>query len=128
LLELRAKAMEPHHLAAGITPSLAEQEARVRSYFECAEILELRGQRIGLLKVLREPAEWRVVQIQLLPMHQHTGIGGSLLSSLLAEAGAARVPVSLWVLKVNPARRLYEGLGFVVVSESEDGFHMRAAG
>ena len=128
LLGLRAQTMEPHHLVAGIAHSPTEQEARVRSHFECAQVLELYGQRIGLLKVLREPNEWRIVQIQLLPSHQRARIGSNLISSVLAEARAAGVPLSLSVLKANPARRLYERLGFIVVSEGVNVFHMRAMG
>ena len=128
LLALRAQAMEPHHLAAGIAHSLAEQEVRVRSHFECAQILELHDQRIGLLKVLREPSEWRISQIQLLPPYQRTGMGSKLISSVLAEARAVGLPLSLSVLKSNPARRLYERLGFVVVSEGTNVFHMQAVG
>jgi ribosomal protein S18 acetylase RimI-like enzyme len=44
---------------------------------------------------------------------------------LLAEWEPTRKPVVLGVLKNNPARRLYERLGFLVVGESEMKFMMR---
>src|SRR5438046_1557312 len=100
--------MDPHHLAAGITLSKADHGARVLSHFECAEILELGGQPIGLFKVLREPGEWRLVQVQIEPWRQRAGIGGHLIGSLVAEARTEGVALSLSVLKANPARRLYE--------------------
>jgi ribosomal protein S18 acetylase RimI-like enzyme len=128
LLALRAQTMEPHHLAAGIEHSLSDQEARVRSHFECAEIFELHGQPVGMAKILRGPSEWRIVQIQLLPSYQRNGMGTRLINSVLAEARAVGLPLSLSVLKVNPARRLYERLGFIVVSEGANVFHMRAMG
>lgn len=49
----------------------------------------------------------------------------SLPSLVLREAGQAGVAVELSVLKVNPARRLYERLGFVQVSEGEHSYLMR---
>jgi ribosomal protein S18 acetylase RimI-like enzyme len=128
LLDLRAQTIEPHFSAAGIVHSPAEQEARVRELFECAEILELDGQSIGLLKVLREPTHWRVMQVQLSPQHQGAGIGGHLIKSLMCEAGVAGVPITLSVLKVNPARRLYERLGFKVISEGARVLHMQSGG
>ena len=127
LRDLRAQTMEQHHLAAGIPQSYAENEAKVRAHFECAEILELDGQCIGLLKILREPTEWRVVQVQLLPEYQGSGIGGRLLGALVAQARDAGVSIALSVLKGNPARHLYERLGFEITSEGERVFHMQAA-
>jgi len=120
--------MDPHHLVAGITLSKAEHEARVLSRFECAEILELEGHPIGLFKVLREPGEWRLVQVQIVPSQQRAGIGGHLIGSLVAEARTEGVALSLSVLKANPARRLYERLGFVVVSEGQNVLNLRTGG
>jgi ribosomal protein S18 acetylase RimI-like enzyme len=55
-------------------------------------------------------------------------MGSKLIRSVLAEARAIDLPLSLSVLKANPARRLYERLGFVVVAEGANVFHMRATG
>jgi NAD(P)-dependent dehydrogenase (short-subunit alcohol dehydrogenase family) len=44
---------------------------------------------------------------------------------VIAEARAARASLRLNVLRANPARRLYERLGFRVVSESKVDFEMR---
>jgi ribosomal protein S18 acetylase RimI-like enzyme len=128
LLQLRVQAMEPHQLLAGICHSPAEREARVRAHFECAQVIEMAGRPIGLLKLLRASDEWRVVQLQLLPEHQGAGIGSHLLGILVAQARDAGVPLTLSVLKANPARRLYERLGFEVTSEGERVFHMQATG
>lgn len=118
LLELRRQAMGPVHAAAGIDQSPELTEARVRSNFECAEIVELNGSPIGLLKVIRSPTEWRVSQIQLLPEHQGNGIGTQLLQEVLDSARAAGLVVTLSTLKINPAVRLYRRLGFTTASES----------
>ena len=125
LLDLRTRSMGPHQVAAGIVLSAQEHERRVRDSFECAEIIEVDDVMAGMWKVLRPVNEWRLMQIQLLPMFQARGIGGQLVRTLIAEATSAKVALTLTVLKNNPARRLYERLGFVVVSEGRHGFEMR---
>jgi len=128
LLRLRTLTMAVHQHNSGATETPEQQRARVLSHYECAEILEVEGAPIGLWKVVRSPAEWKLVQVQLLPSHQGVGIGSSLVRSLVAEAKARAVPVSLNVLRANPARRLYERLGFRVVAETEHAYHMRFEG
>ena len=128
LLELREATMGPHHRRGNTGQTPGEARARVLDHYECAEILEEGGTPIGLWKVSRDPAEWQLIQVQLLPRYQGTGIGSDLLRSLLAEAKAASVPVALNVLKVNPARRLYERFGFKVVGENEHSYRMRFDG
>lgn len=127
LLDLRGKAMGAHYEALGLAPDVEHLEARVRAGFEVAQIIEVEGQAVGLIKVQRPPAEWHVMQLQVLPSAQGRGIGSALLRALLDEAGRAGVAMTLSVLKVNRARRLYERLGFVVTGEAGgDGYHMRA--
>lgn len=116
--------MGPVHTAAGVDQSPEHTVARVRSNFDCAEIIELNGRPIGLLKVIRSPTEWRVSQIQLLPEHQGKGIGTKLLEEVLANARAAGLVVTLSALKINPAVRLYRRLGFTTETESEKSVSM----
>jgi ribosomal protein S18 acetylase RimI-like enzyme len=125
LLQLRALALVPHELAAGIARSSAQQLDRVLAHFESAEVLELKRCPIGVVKVIREPTQWKLLQLQLLPDHQRNGIGTQVVQSVLREAKLAHVPVVLTVLKSNPASRLYERLGFKVVGEREHVYEMR---
>jgi ribosomal protein S18 acetylase RimI-like enzyme len=62
------------------------------------------------------------------PEWQGRSIGRRLVGALLDQARRAGVPVVLSVLKVNPARRLYERLGFRVVGERDRSFEMQAGG
>lgn len=58
------------------------------------------------------------LNIALLPDHRGKGQGLKLLTALLNELKEAGVPgVSLSVDRQNPAMKLYERLGFVVVKE-----------
>ncbi|HJV63527.1 MAG TPA: GNAT family N-acetyltransferase [Albitalea sp.] len=124
LLRLRELAMDPHHRAAGIVQTPAEMVQRVRNFFDEAQVVEVGGAPVGLWKLHREPAQWWVIQVQLMPAFQGLGIGASLVRGLLDEAHAAGVPVKLKVLKSNPARRLYERLGFVIAADEGHGDEM----
>ncbi|NOK02485.1 MULTISPECIES: GNAT family N-acetyltransferase [Myxococcus] len=81
------------------------------------QVVCLQGQPMGRLLVAKDAAAWRVVDIALFPAHQGSGVGTRLLTQVRDEAGKAGVPLRLRVLRTNPARRLYERLGFEVDAE-----------
>jgi GNAT superfamily N-acetyltransferase len=91
------------------------------------EIIELGGSPIGFLNVVRSAEQLKLNRICLLPSHQGRGLGTQLMHALMREADAARLPIRLRVLRVNPARRLYARLGFVVSGEIETHFLMERA-
>jgi ribosomal protein S18 acetylase RimI-like enzyme len=126
LLRLREAAMDPHHRAAGIFQTPAEMEERVRNFYDEAQVIEIEGRPAGLWKLHREPAQWWIIQVQLMPEHQGRGIGATLIRQLADEARAAGVALKLKVLKSNPAQHLYARLGFVIVGEGEHGWEMQA--
>jgi ribosomal protein S18 acetylase RimI-like enzyme len=70
------------------------------------------GTPAGRLYVDRRQDELLIVDIALLPEHRGGGIGGAILSDVLAEAAAAGKPARIHVEHLNPALRLYERLGF----------------
>jgi ribosomal protein S18 acetylase RimI-like enzyme len=119
LLALREATMTEHLLRAGQPTDPASHAARVRARLDDARIICVDGVSAGLLKAWREPHRWFVMQIQILPAYQRQGIGARALRHVLDEADQQRVPVSLKVLKGNPARRLYERLGFQLVDEAD---------
>jgi ribosomal protein S18 acetylase RimI-like enzyme len=79
-----------------------------------------------MMKVLRSDGEWTIDQIQLEPEFQSRGMGTEIVRNLQASAQAAGVRLTLKVLKVNPALRLYERLGFKVVGEEEGIYAMQS--
>lgn len=81
------------------------------------QIVVLGGRDIGRLYVHRTPEEVRLMEITLLPEYRRQGIGGSLVRGLMEEAAASRRNLSLHVEMDNPARRLYERLGFRPVKD-----------
>jgi ribosomal protein S18 acetylase RimI-like enzyme len=65
--------------------------------------------------------------IFLLPEFQGRGIGAELLQGEVARATEAGKQLHLKVIKINPAKKLYDRLGFVVVEEDDATYHMRLA-
>lgn len=82
-------------------------------------VIERSGQPIGRLYRDKRPDEIRVVDIALLPAEQGRGVGGRIMQEILDEAGAAGLHVRIHVERSNPARRLYERLGFKLVDSGE---------
>jgi ribosomal protein S18 acetylase RimI-like enzyme len=116
--------MDTHLSASGASTGDDDHLARLMYRFDCAEVLLQDGVPVGLLKVSRDSAQWKLIQIQLVPELQGQGLGADLLAKIIAEADNANVAIALSVLKANPARALYERLGFAVIGESEHEFDM----
>jgi GNAT superfamily N-acetyltransferase len=77
------------------------------------ELVLVNGEPAGRLYVDVWKNEVRVVDIALMPEHRGRGLGTLLLRRVFREGDAAGKPVSIHVEVFNPARRLYERLGFV---------------
>lgn len=75
------------------------------------------GQAIGRLYLDRQSDEHKVIDIALLPEHRGKGLGAALMRDLIEEAGAAGKALGIHVEKNNPARHLYDRLGFVTIDE-----------
>ncbi len=105
----------------------ADQAERFRRSFEPThmQIIVADGQDAGLLHVERTADEIRLLRIEIAPEFQNRGLGTAVLHGLLAEARHRAIPLRLQVLKVNPARRLYERIGFAVIAETDTHFLMR---
>lgn len=119
LLELRHDTMEQYLVDAGVDVSNEFHLERLLYAFDGAEVLILDGNPIGLLKVRRSKHEWEIVQMQISVNLQGKGIGRFLLQQVISEATAVGVALILSVLKNNPAKQLYERLGFEVVGENK---------
>jgi GNAT superfamily N-acetyltransferase len=80
-------------------------------------IVEVDGAPAGRLYVQRWPKEVRLVDIALLPDFRKRGVGTELIQRLFSEAARAGKPVTIHVEIFNPARALYERLGFAPKGE-----------
>lgn len=95
------------------------RETSYRQQFPGAQdrLVVVGGTPVGRLLLAREPGRTRVVDLALLPQARGRGIGTAVLRGVLEEAQARGWPVTLHVEAGNPARALYERLGFRVVAE-----------
>lgn len=125
LLALREQTMTERLRDAGYQPTAEDALARVMLFFEDIQLLLWQGEPAGMLKWRDEPEAWHIVQVQLLPAHQGRGLASALLGALCAQASDQGRPMLLSVLVNNPARRLYERLGFHVTGEEDDGRSLR---
>lgn len=79
----------------------------------------------GYLVVEERPADVHVREIVVHPDWQGQGVGTTILRAIQARAAQRKTPVVLGTFHVNPARRLYERLGFVQVGATETSVLMR---
>ena len=89
-------------------------------------IVQLDGQDIGYIKVADHEDGVLLDMVLLDPAYQNRGLGTALIKPVVEEAHARGEGVVLQVLKVNPSKRLYERLGFVVTGDLPNHYVMHA--
>lgn len=108
-------------LVAALPADLAETvlqqqfEARRAGWGHAADavivtVIELDAAVVGWVVVADRPDERRIVDVEVAPEVRGQGLGERVLRSLVGEAAGSRIV--LHVEHGNPARRLYERLGF----------------
>lgn len=127
LVELRLQTIDEHIRRAGTVLSVDEHRSRAASHLSSCTIFEVKAAPIGMIKILRSEQVWTVEQLQLLPQVQRLGLGTSIMRGLQQEAEQAGVLLTLGVLAGNPALRLYERLGFRLVSQDRGILWMQSA-
>ncbi len=99
-------------------------ESWQRTYFRSRfdpdqnEVIVLDGVDVGVFSVEEREDELFISRLYILPAYQRQGIGTYLLQSVLDKGKALGLPVRLQVLVNNPARHLYERLGFRSTGET----------
>lgn len=91
------------------------------------EIILSGDSRVGILHLEWMPDHLSLEKLFILPEFQRCGIGSWALQAVLSRAQHAHLRVRLRVLKVNPAKALYGGHGFRVVSETRERYFMEHA-
>ena len=124
LYRIRREAMRPYvEQVWGWDEEL--QERRFCESYDHTEtqVVIVDGLAVGLLRVSESESALFIDQVEIVPDYQGRGIGTALINDLLARGR----PVELRLMKVNAdAGRLYERLGFRVISDNEKHYHMRA--
>lgn len=101
----------------GLQYDIQQQQYRARYRNPRFHVLERAGAIAGRLMLGEAEASLRILDILIEPALRGQGIAGALLAGLLDQAGRRGWPVTLHVAKGNPARRLYERLGFRVTGD-----------
>jgi ribosomal protein S18 acetylase RimI-like enzyme len=103
------------------------QAARFAASFEPAryQVVVGAGRDVGAIAVEWQDDHVFLADIEIVPVWRGRGLGTALVGAVLPEACLRQLPVALQVLRGNPARWLYERLGFIVVAQSEGHYQMR---
>ena len=97
------------------------QRYHYRTYFPDAafDVIERNGRAIGRLYVDERQTRIHIVDIALMPESRGTGIGTALLSAIQDYAATRGKGVDIFVERMNPAKTLYDRMGFKVIREEE---------
>lgn len=106
---------------------LQAQAASFRRQWDLADvrIIRLDGTDIGWLQSTQRDSTLFLAQLFVAGSFQRRGIGTEVMHRLIAAANEAGQPMTLEVVKINPAKRLYDRLGFRTTGEDDRKYHMR---
>ena len=90
------------------------------------QIVQVDGRDIGYIKVADHDDGVLLDMVLLDPTYQNRGLGTALIGPIVKQARERGQAVVLQVMKVNPSKRLYERLGFVVSGELPHHYLMHA--
>lgn len=102
-----------------------QHEYYTQHYGDAEFLLILRGEDpIGRVYLQRQAQEIRIMEISLLDEERGKGLGGAIIRTVLDAAKRDGLHVTLHVEPFNPAKRLYERLGFTGGEQSGVYQHM----
>ena len=105
----------------------ARQNATFEPQREVEEVMFLveDGRDIGWMQAAEAEGAVFLKRLYVDTAHQTLGIGTRVLSGLIDRAHVRGLPVTLGVVKGNPALRLYQRLGFRLTGEDVHKVHLR---
>jgi ribosomal protein S18 acetylase RimI-like enzyme len=106
----------------------AHQEASFADWFVPAEvsIIVAGGVDVGWIQQREEAGAIFLGSIYVKPAMQRKGIGTRVVQMVLELGRQRSQPITLAVMKINPAVELYQRLGFQITHEDEHKLYMRA--
>ncbi len=124
-IDLYLTTMQPYTAALMVWDEAKQRESFASQWsLQATKIIVHQGRDVGWLDVGTSDVETLLRQFFISPECQGKGIGSQVLRQLIEGWSETDAPVSLTVLKNNPARRLYERFGFTVVGEVGVKFQM----
>ncbi len=106
---------------AFVTQQHRAQQHHYRLHFphSVCQLIVVSDAVAGRLWVDARKDRLHILDISLLPAFRNQGLGGRCLRALVEEAASSGRHLGIEVEVHNPARRLYERLGFVAVGEPQ---------
>jgi ribosomal protein S18 acetylase RimI-like enzyme len=101
-----------------------QQDRFAGSWPDLRLAIEVEGELAGFLDLDEQGDSVDIAALELAPRWQRHGIGSAIIRAVQARAAELERPVTLQVLKVNPARSLVERLGFRQVGETDTHYQM----
>jgi len=89
------------------------------------QVITLDGSDMGMISWEENDNDIFLRVIEIFPRHQRQGFGTTIIQKIIDDAAHRRKEVRLQVLKVNPAKQLYDRLGFTVIEETSTHYIMR---
>jgi len=107
-----------------------DRDAQIASFRRQWQVSEVRvilgdGAAIGWLQSTTHDGALFLGQLFVDAPFQRRGIGTAVMHRLIGEATSCHQAMTLAVVKTNPAKRLYERLGFHITHEDDRKFYMR---
>jgi ribosomal protein S18 acetylase RimI-like enzyme len=105
------------------------QEESFKGWFdlEHTSIIMADGRDVGWMHTRADAEELFLGSLDVIPDMQRRGIGTHVLRELIAHSERSSQPLTLAVMKNNPAIHLYERLGFRLIREDRYKFYMRVS-
>ena len=105
-----------------------ESQFRHQLDLSAAQVIRSNDFEVGFIMAPIKDSAREIHTICVVPEHQNRGIGTEVIRRAIAQAREQKISLYLSVLKVNPARRLYERLGFGVIEETKHHFRKKFHG
>jgi GNAT superfamily N-acetyltransferase len=114
-------------IIAALNLDMARQHEAFASQWRLAKVrvIVVAGADVGWLQTTTADDAIFLSQLYLAKSFQTQGIGSYVVQHLIDKATVDRKAITLGVVKINPARRLYERLGFRVTHEDQHKVYMR---
>lgn len=107
-----------------------DRDAQANSFDQQWELAQVRilmadSSDVGWIQSTARENELFLAQIFVARPFQGRGIGTQVMNRLIAEAAEAGQAMCLDVVKINPALRLYDRLGFRIIGGDDRKFYMK---
>jgi GNAT superfamily N-acetyltransferase len=105
---------------AFLAQQFAAQHHHYQLHYPDAErlLIEQGGAPAGRIYLAERDGMLRLIDVALLPASRGSGVGTAIMTDLLRQAEALGLGIVIHVERYNPARRLYDRLGFAFVEDT----------